>query len=258
MVYLDGKINNPAELDKVGTKISVRDNGIGRINDIVGYLQPSAMSADAHNLAAEMLLNTRELAGAGDAALGNINPEQASGAAIIAARDQAAIPLNRQIQSMAEFVEKLARLWYRMWIAFNPNGLVVDDGSEQIVIPVEELIDMDVYIRVDVSPANPFSKYARQSALDTLFQAGHLSFDEYVYSLDDGSNVPKNKLETVLLRRQEQADEQALLDQAALMGAEQDATQALEIAEAEGAAIGAAEQQAADEYAAEIEALKNI
>lgn len=250
MVYLDGKINNPADLEKVGTTISVRDVGIGRINDIIGYLQPSAMSADAHNLAAEMLLNTRELAGAGDAVIGNINPEKASGAAIVAARDQASIPLNRQIQSMAEFVEKLARLWFKMWRAFNPNGLTVEEEGEQMLITPEELDEMEVHIRVDVSPANPFSRFARQNALDMLFQAGQLSFDEYVFALDEASNVPKGKLESIVALRQEQGQGEAPMD-------EEGIEMMLQMAQADGEKAGE-EKYAQRELEAEIGELREI
>ena len=56
-------------------------------------------------------------------------------------------------------------------------------------------------VRVDVSSTNPFSKYAREQSLSQLFSMGHLTFEEYVWALDDDSSVPKSKLEQIIKSR---------------------------------------------------------
>lgn len=82
------------------------------------------------------------------------------------------------------------------------------------IIPAEVLQEMRVNIRIDVSPTSPYSKYAQEQALGTLFQAGAISFEEYVAALDENSSVPKSKLQEIIDKRQEQARQQAAIQAA--------------------------------------------
>ena len=134
---------------------------------------------------------TRELAGAGNAALGQVNPEQASGAAIIAARDQAALPLNEQIADFRQFIEDVAAIWFELWAVCCPVPL----GLPPWQISAEELGKLRVEIRIDVAPNSPLSHYAQEQALEKLFDRGAISFEEYVEALDENATAPKSKLE---------------------------------------------------------------
>lgn len=198
LVYAGDRIANPKALTEVGTAIEVEGGSVNSIRDAVSYLTPSSMSPDAKNLSDELLITTRELAGAGDAALGNIDPTKASGTAIIAVRDQAAIPLNELTAAFRQLAEDVARIWFRQWIVYNPDGLELPDGS---TVSPRELDAAEPRVRVDISGNSPFSKYAREQALDKLFTMGQLSFEEYVSALDDDSSVPKSKLEQIIKRR---------------------------------------------------------
>lgn len=200
LVYAGDRIANPKALNEVGTAIEVEGGSVSPIRDAVSYLTPSSMSPDAKTLSDELLLTSRQLAGAGDASLGNVDPTKASGTAIIAVRDQAEIPLNEQTAVFRQMVEDIARIWYRQWIVYNPDGLSLPDGTTANVRELE-LLEPDV--RVDVSGTSPFSKYAREQSLSRLFDMGHLSFEEYVWALDDDSSVPKSKLEQIIKSRGE-------------------------------------------------------
>lgn len=221
LVYNSDQVLNPEGVSKVGSPIRVKGIAASRVTDLVAYLHPSPMSQDAKNLTDEMISQTRDLAGAGDAALGQINPENASGAAIIAVRDQAALPLNEQIADYKQFCEDIAAIWYDMWAAYHPMGMEVElppparPGGEQTpperqTIPAEVLQQMRVNIRIDVSPANPFSKYAQEQALGALYQSQAISFEEYVEALDENAAAPKGKLQEILKRRRQQAEQQAM------------------------------------------------
>ncbi len=199
-VYSSTGIANIEDVDKVGVALEVTGS-VQRVADAFAYVAPAPMSADAHNLQLELVCQTRELAGAGDAALGNINPEQASGSAIIAVRDQAAIPLNEQIALFRQFIEDIALIWYEVWMAYNPNGLEVETEEGILILSQEELRDMKVGIRVDVSPTNPYSKYAQEQSLGSVLASGHITFEEYVEALDDDAIVPKSKLQEILKKR---------------------------------------------------------
>ena len=198
LVYAGDRIVNPKALTEVGTAIEVDGGGVSSIRDAVSYLTPSSMSPDAKTLSDELLAVTKELSGAGDAALGNIDPTQASGSAIIAVRDQASLPLNEQTAKFRQFAEDIARIWFKLWTVYNPLSLELGDG---IAVSGRALNEMAPHIRVDISNTTPFSKYAREQALERLFTAGHITFEEYVASLDDDSGAPRLKLEQIIKNR---------------------------------------------------------
>lgn len=198
LIYAGDRIANPRALTEVGTAIEVEGTSVGSVKDAVGYLTPSPMAPDAKALSEELLITSRQLAGAGDASLGNIDPTKASGTAIVAVRDQAAIPLNEQTAAFKRLVEDIARIWYRQWIVYNPDGITLPDGQ---MVSAAELECAAPDIRVDVSNTSPFSKYAREQALSNLFSMGHLSFEEYVSALDDDSSAPKSRLEQIIKSR---------------------------------------------------------
>lgn len=208
IAYDSSAIDDPSQLETVGASIGLVGGASG-IDNLIKYLNPASMSHDAETLLNELLNITRDLAGAGDAAMGNIDPERASGAAITAVRDQQALPLNEQVASYKQFVEDLASLWYDMEVAFaDGNGLEVaytDETGEiqREFITREQLIALKPNIRIDVSSDNGWTKYAEQQALADHLNAGHLTFEEYIDALPEGSPLPKNKIKAILGRRAE-------------------------------------------------------
>lgn len=209
-VYNKRKVSNPQDLDVIGASIEI-DDTVQNIRDVIDYLNPQQMSSDAKAFCDELIQLTRELAGAGDSALGNIDPTKASGTAIIAVQDQSAIPLNEQKATFKQFIEDIALIWYQLWIAYNPQGVEVpvteidplsqEENETTVTIPTEILQEMKVNIKIDVAPNNPFSKYAQQQALDNLFAQKHITLEEYVELLDDNSSVPKGRLKAILEKR---------------------------------------------------------
>lgn len=216
IAYLENSINNPDEIDLIGAKIGIKDGNAQNIQNYIAYLNPAVVSPDARNLSDELMTESKELAGAGDAAMGQVDPTQASGNAIIATRDQAALPLNEQIAKYRQFVEDLALLWYDIWVAYNPNGLSVQmDDNQTMTISPELLARMKVNVRIDVSQNNPFSKYAQEQSLISLLSSQHISFEEFIDALDDGSVTPKGKLKDIINKRQAQveSEEKVLIEQ---------------------------------------------
>ena len=200
LVYNADKVLNKEALEEVGAAIKVRDMQANAVTDIVSYLGAAPMSPDAQALAQELVQQTRDLAGAGDAALGQVNPEKASGAALIAVRDQAARPLNEQIADFRQFVEDVASIWFELWAAYYPAEL----SRGIYALSGEELRRLRVEIRIDVSPNSPYSRYAQEQALENLFQKGVITFEEYVAALDENAAAPKQKLEDIIQARKSQ------------------------------------------------------
>ncbi|MBE6038571.1 MAG: hypothetical protein E7218_05130 [Anaerofustis stercorihominis] len=194
------------KLSTVGANIGINNMKMQKIDDVIGYMQPAQIHPLADNIISQMIALTRELSGAGDAVLGTVNPENASGAAIIAVRDAAELPLNRHVSSLRQFVEDVAIIWLDMLRAYSSGGVTVaiigDDGKVVAEkIEPEELSSIMVDIRIDISSISPYSKYAREDALSKLFMQGAITFEEFVSSLDDDSASPKGKLKDILNRR---------------------------------------------------------
>lgn len=177
---------------------------------MVQYLQPAGPGGDAAALEAELLTQSRELEGAGEAATGQVDPTQASGEAIKAARDQSALNLNEQTANFKQFIEDLAQIWYQLWVAYATNGLLIrytteDDKQIEETIDQEQLQAADINIRIDVSPVDPYSVMSREMALENALAAKHITFEEYVKALDANSGVPKEKFQAIINARQQSA-----------------------------------------------------
>lgn len=203
MVVNTNAVQNPNELNKAGAVIEVDDAMAQGVDNIISYLNATSVAPDAKNLSDELMANTKELAGAGDAATGNIDPTQASGAAIIAVRDQTALPLNDQTARYRQFIEDIALVWFDIWRAYNPEGLneTTDEGSVYIAPDVMEGLKFN--IKVDVTDKDSYSRYAEEQSIANLFGMGAITFEEYVELLGEDSIVPKAKLQQIIANRQE-------------------------------------------------------
>ena len=208
LAYDANAIQNPDDLDKVGAAIGLNGAASG-IDTMIKYLNPASMSHDAQTLLQDLVNTTKELAGAGDMALGNVSPERASGAAITAVRDQAALPLNEQISAFNQFVEDVANLAYEMMTVSSPNGIQLADG---MVISGEELRDLKPSIRIDVSPDNGWTKYSAQQELADLLSNNQIDLQMYLEALPEGGALPKNKLLALLAAKTQEtmAEQEAM------------------------------------------------
>lgn len=196
LVYNAPRIQNVEDIEKIGASIAVDDPNV-RIGELISYVQPAGINSMAYNFMNSMISTTRELSGAGDVATGQINPEQASGAAIVAVREAANMNLNFAVSQFTRFVEDVALIWYELIRAYHPVSLTVEGQT----IPGKLLRLLQPRVRIDLSPANPFSKYAQEQSLQNLLNAGLITFAEYVEALDEDANAPKEKLRTLLSNR---------------------------------------------------------
>lgn len=206
IAYDTNAIENPEDLEKVGAPIGVNGGGAQSINQAIAYLSAANISGDADKLFSDLVVQTRELAGAGDVAMGNVNPERSSGSAIIAIRDQAQVPLNEQVAAYQEFVEHVALLWFDMWLVYDADDLM--DGIE---LSWEEIAEMKPSVRIDISQDNQWTKLAEQQAIDSLLQQQQITMEEYAELIPAGGSIPKGKLLEIVNRRramQEQMPEQ--------------------------------------------------
>lgn len=200
LAYDDTSIANPEDLDKVGAAIKLNGGNAQAIGNMIAYLAPQSMSPDAQNLCDELLNNSRTLAGASDAQLGNIDLSRVSGTAAQTIRDQQQIPLNEQQEMYQDFIENVALLWCELWKVYYPEGLEWDGVS----ITAAEIQSVEPNVRVDIAEDTSLSKMASQQELTNLFNNGKLTFKEYVEAYPEHSSIPKDILRKIVADREEQ------------------------------------------------------
>lgn len=211
MAYVADSIANPEELERVGKPIAITTGGIQSINQMIQYLNPAQSNSDPKHYADDIMEYSQELSGSGETAMGNINPNRVAASAIIAIRDQAALPLNEQVAKMKTFVEQYARLGIELWMVYHPDGMDVlftetdpESGEETHTVKTITKEDWDAMkpdIRIDTSQDSPWTKEAEQNLLDLLLEKQHITFEEYVELSTEHGIVPKNKLKKILEKR---------------------------------------------------------
>lgn len=210
-IYNAEKIANPSELNKVGGNIRVKGGmSVDDVAKVVSTLQPAQMSPDVKQLQEDLIQVTRDLAGAGDIATGQVNPEDASGRAILAVQQASNAPMTEQKESFKNFIEDLAKIWLDMIIVYSEDGIqleqeVTDEASgettiELVDVPQTSLEALQAVVKVDITPKGAFDKYAQEMSIENMFQAGLFNAQRlpelktYVKLLDDDSVMPKQKL----------------------------------------------------------------
>lgn len=208
------KIQNPNALDKVGATIKVNGMSVDDVKKVVGILQPAQMSADVEKVMNELISTTRELAGAGDIATGEINPESASGKAILAVQNASRMPVTEQTLALKTTIEDLARIWLDMWKTYATDGLVINEEitndltgevtTRPVQVPYSVLESLRASVKVDVTPKTEYDKLAKELSTENMLKAGYFNpkklseLEVYTELLDDDSSMPKQKLEKAI------------------------------------------------------------
>lgn len=215
------KIMNPSDVDRVGVTIKTKNGQtVEDVNRLIGVVNPAQMSTDVEKVQNEIVSLSRELAGAGDIATGTINPEQASGKAILAVQQAQQQPLVEQLTELKTFIEDIARIWLDHLITYSENGLVLEEevtdpstGEEYIqlvTIPQASLEELQATVKVEITPKGAFDKYAQELTLENMLKAGFFNADNvgalkrYTESLSDDSVAPKSKLEEIVESMEEE------------------------------------------------------
>lgn len=228
------KIQNPEAMDRVGSTIKIKGGAsVDDVAKIFAHVHPAQMSADVEKLQNELIQSTRELAGAGEIATGDVNPENASGRAILAVQQAAQQPLTEHLQYVKGFVEDLARIWLDIIIAYNDTIQLEEEQTdpvtnEETIVLVEvqraSLQALQATVKVDITPKGAFDKYAQEQSMENLLTAGLFNSQRmpelklYVKTLDDDSVMPKQKLEKVIEEWEKEQQKIAMIQaQAQLM-----------------------------------------
>ena len=251
------KIANPNALNTVGGTIRTNGAPVDDVHKIVGTIQPAQMSPDVVKLQEDLIQVTRELAGAGEAATGEVNPESASGRAILAVQQASQAPMTEQRESYKSFVEDLARIWLDYLIVYSADGVDLEEvetdpqsGEEYINVihvPQSVLEKLQATVKIDITPKGVYDKFAMEQTIENLLLNGFFSpqrvneLATYAEVLDDDSVAPKQKIQEAIdhVRDQQkqiamiQAQAQMIQQRAQQFLTEDPTAQAAQIADAE-------------------------
>ena len=260
------KVSNPDALNRVGGVIKTQGNTVDDVHKIVGTIPPAQMSPDVVKLQEDLINVTRDLAGAGDTATGQVNPESASGRAILAVQQASQAPMTEQKESYKNFIEDLARIWLEYLIVHSVDGVNMEEtvtdpqtGEEviQVVnVPQATLQKLQATVKIDITPKSVYDRFAQEQTIENLliqgfFNAQRVSeLEVYAEVLDDDSVAPKTKILEAIERIKEQQRKIAMI-QAQAQVMQQRAQQFLmEDPDGQAAQIADAQMQLEQEYAA--------
>ena len=203
------KVSNPQELNNFGSIIRTQGNTVDDVHKIVGTIPPAQMSPDVVKLQEDLIQVTRDLAGAGDTATGEVNPESASGRAILAVQQASRAPVTEQKESCKNFIEDIARIDLEYLIVHAENGIdmeekVTDENGEEgyqvVNVPQSALEQLQATVKIDVTPKSVYDKFAQEQTIENLLTQGFFSAQRvselatYAEVLDDDSVAPKVKI----------------------------------------------------------------
>ena len=203
------KVANPQALSTVGGIIKTNGQPVDDVHKVVGTIPPAQMSPDVVKLQEDLIQVTRDLAGAGDTATGQVNPESASGRAILAVQQASQAPMTEQKETYKNFVEDLARIWLEYLIVHSADGInleeeVTDENGQESVqlvkVPQTALEQIQASVKIDVTPKGVYDKFAQEQTIENLLTQGFFTsqrvgeLEIYASVLDDDSVAPKMKI----------------------------------------------------------------
>lgn len=227
------KISNVNDLDTVGGIIYTNGQPVDDVRKILGTLQPAQMSPDVKLLQDDLIQMTRELAGAGEVATGTVNPEDASGRAILAVQQSAQAPMTEQKEHFKAFIEEVALIWLEYLIVYSVNGInmeeeVTDPQTNEkymrvVTVPQTVLEQLQATVKVDVTPKSVYDRFAQEQTIENLLLAGLFTAQRvnelrvYAELLDDDSVAPKTKILEAVDKIEEEMRRVAMINTQAQM-----------------------------------------
>ena len=227
------KISNPQALNTVGGTIRTNGTPVDDVHKIVGTIPPSQMSPDVKELQESLIQMTRDLAGAGDTATGQVNPEAASGRAILAVQQASQAPMTEQKESYKNFIEDIARIWLEYLIVYAEDGVELEEkvtepmtGEETIQlvnVPQSALKELQAAVKIDITPKGVYDKFAQEQTIENLLINGFFTAQRvselatYAEVLDDDSVAPKMRILEAIEHIKEEQRKIAMLESQAQM-----------------------------------------
>ncbi len=177
---------------EIGEAVAVN----GPVENAALRMEPGSMQAgflEVINLTMNM---TKELMGATDAALGNVDPDNTS--AIIALQQSSAVPLELQKMALYSAVERLGMIWLDfIFHYYDPSRVMMFRENGELLggtLPLEEMKNIIFSCSSQVGASTYWSELAQVTTLDKLLLSGKIRFSQYLERLPDGYIGKKEEL----------------------------------------------------------------
>ena len=204
------KVVNPEAINIVGGTIKTNGQPVDDVHKIVGTIPPAQMSNDVKQLQEDLIQVTRELAGAGDTATGQVNPESASGRAILAVQQASQAPMTEQKESYKNFIEDIATIDLEYFVVYAEDGVDMEEtvtdqmtGEEyvqMVKVPQSVLQQLKAVVKIDITPKGVYDRFAMEQTMENFLLNGFFNpqrvaeFEAYVKALPNDSVAPKQDL----------------------------------------------------------------
>lgn len=243
------------------TKVATWDNtiagsiGVNNMNpgdtvrNVAAYMEPGNMSNQITNVIDMAIKYTKETLGINDAILGDVNPEQASGAAIATSVKQSSIPLENPKSNVYEWIEDIGKILTDMMGTYYGERPIVTSKQGQKSI---EMFDFSIFknlwlsVNCDVGASTYWSEIAQVNMLNQLLQMKDPLFDmvEYLDALPE--EYRSQELVDKLKNKQQMMQQQAMEQQQMQM--QQQGMQEQQIQGQQAEAQGQEQQAKEQEY----------
>jgi hypothetical protein len=185
----------------------------GDVSGAVQQLQPGQMNGIVMDVIDKTIQYTKDMLGANDAALGDINVDRASGVAIISTQKQASIPLENIQAAMYQFVEDIYAIWGEFILAkytADRNVSYKENGKVNVAqfnsTPYKDLL---LNVSIDIGPSTYWSEIASMQTLDGLLGNNRINMVQYLERVPQGIIPKKQELLREMKYQQEQMELQS-------------------------------------------------
>lgn len=183
--------------NQIGAAIGIERLGNESVGNVAQYLNPGMMSGQVMQTIDLAINYTKDMLGANDNLLGDINPERASGRSIIAVQQASAVPLENIKQNMYQFLEDMGYIWLDFISNYYGTRKIDAEilGKREIVeFNFDELKDMKFRLKIEVGASSYWSELASIETLDRLLQQEAISFKQYLERIPSGLIAQKQSL----------------------------------------------------------------
>jgi hypothetical protein len=166
--------------NKVGGAFGV--NGDGR--PLSGYAETmthATMNTQMMNVIDTTITYTKEMLGANDAALGDVNPDNARALAIVT--EQAGVPLaniKANLYQLHEDIGYSALDFMSQYYGERKITVMVKGKRVVKTFDFDKLQDIPMTLKVEVGPGTLFSELAGQATMDNLLAQGNIDFLQWL------------------------------------------------------------------------------
>lgn len=166
----------------------------GNVNDLVKQLEAGNFNSAILSVIELATKYTKDFVGANEAALGQVNPEQASGTAIMMTAKQAAIPHANILENLSQFVEDIYLIWGEFFQRKYPERDMFYRNDNKKVrkfkFDKEEIEDVLLSCKVNVGPSTIWSEPMLMENLTNLLKMGMVNKPQYFERIKEMNIIP--------------------------------------------------------------------